>query len=58
MNHHKIITPEQKAAFFRNVRSIDFSVTFGSLLQVFCLRWKVKFLGNPIWLRVDRELVV
>ena len=32
MNRHKKITPDQKAAFFRNVRSMDFSVAFGDLV--------------------------
>ena len=32
MNRHKIITPDQKSAFFRSVRSMDFSVAFGDLI--------------------------
>ena len=29
---NKIVTVDQKAAFFRNVRSMDFSVAFGDLV--------------------------
>ena len=32
MNRYKIVTPEQKAVFFRNARSMDFTVAFGDLV--------------------------
>ena len=32
MNRHKIITPDQKAVFIRNICSVDFGVLFGDLV--------------------------